>query len=109
MNTFFNTRLVRNTLVAFAAVSVLALPVAVMGSTSNVSIAYDKTELENAKGQKRLYEKLKYASEKLCGSTEERITGSLKGAHANSECYEGTLTAAVKRLDHPAITALHNN
>ena len=109
MKTTLNFRLVRNTLVTLAAVSVFALPMVAPASSKNVAIAYDKAELESPKGQKRLYAKLKNASLKLCGTSEERITGSLTGSIGNSECYEGTLAAAVKRLDHPEITALHNN
>lgn len=109
MKTILKTRSIRNTLMVLAAVSAITLPMMASASTANVSIAYDKSELESVKGQKRLYAKLKNASLELCGSTEERITGSLTGAVENTECYEGTLTAAVKRLDHPAITALHTN
>ena len=109
MKAIHKTRSIRNTLMALAAVSAMATPLMTTASTANVSIAYDKTDLESVKGQKRLYAKLKNASLKLCGSDEERITGSLTGAVENSECYNGTLTAAVKRLDHPAITALHTN
>ena len=109
MKTTLKTRSIRNTLMALAAVSAIALPMVATASTNNVAIAYDKTELESAKGQKRLYAKLKTASLKLCGTSEERITGYLMGSVANSDCYEGTLDAAVERLDHPAITALHIN
>ncbi|MFC1777874.1 UrcA family protein [Pseudomonadota bacterium] len=109
MKTTLNTRSILNTLMALAVVSAIALPMMATASTANVSIAYDKTELESVKGQKHLYAKLKDASLKLCGTSEERITGSLTESVENSECYEGTLTAAVKRLDHPAITALHTN
>ena len=109
MKAILKTRSIRNTIMAFAAVSAITLPMMATASTANVSIAYDKTELESAKGQKQLYAKLKDASLKLCGTSEERITGSLMGSVVNSECYEGTLTAAVQRLDHPAITALHTN
>lgn len=109
MKTILKTRSIRNTIIALAAVSAMALSMMATASTANVSISFDKTDLESAKGQKRLYTKLKNASVKLCGSSEERIAGSLTGAVENSECYYGTLTAAVKRLDHPAITALHTN
>jgi len=109
MKTILKTRSIRNTLMALAAVSAITLPMMATASSANVSIAYDKTELESVKGQKRLYAKLKDASLKLCGTSEERITGSLTGSVENSECYEGTLNAAVKRLDQPAITALHTN
>ena len=109
MKTTLKTRSVLNKLMAVAAVAALTLPMMATASTANVSIAYDKSELESVKGQKHVYAQLKNASLKLCGTTEERIAGTLTVAVENSECYEGTLTAAVKRLDHPAITALHTN
>lgn len=108
MKTLPNARSIRNTMMAVAAVSAMALPLLASASTSNISVAFDKTELESTKGQERLYAKMKNASRKLCGSSNIQVTGSLSTSTANDECFEGTLTAAVQRLDNPAITALHS-
>jgi UrcA family protein len=56
-----------------------------------------------------LYEQLKYESRRVCGSSNIRLTGSVERSVANDECYEGTLTAAVERVNDPAVTALHEN
>ena len=106
MKTLSKTHPVRNILVVVA-VSAVMLPVFVFAATPQVSITYDKTELQTVQGQERLYEEMKQASRKLCGSTNLYVTGTVTRTTANEECYVGTLTAAVERLDQPAITALH--
>lgn len=108
MKTLPNTHSIRNTLFAVAAVSAMALPSLAAASTSNISVAFDKTELNSAQGQERLYEKMKSASRKLCGSANIQVTGSVSKSVGNEQCYEGTLTAAVQRLDNDSITALHS-
>ena len=108
MKTTPNARSIRNTLMAAVAVSAMTLPLLASASASNISVAFDPSELNSAQGQERLYEKMKIASRKLCGSTSIQVTGSLSKSVGNSECYEGTLTAAVQRLDNDAITALHS-
>ena len=108
MKTTPNARSIRNTLMAAVAVSAMTLPLLASASASNISVAFDPSELNSAQGQERLYEKMKIASRKLCGSTSIQVTGSLSKSVGNSECYEGTLTAAVQRLNNDAITALHS-
>ena len=108
MKTFSNARSIRNTLMAVVAVSAMTLPLLASASISKISIAFDPTELNSAQGQERLYKKMKIASRKLCGSSNIQVTGSLRNSVGNSECYDGTLTAAVQRLDDDSITALHS-
>ncbi len=108
MKTPLNAQTFRKTFLAITVVSVMSLPLLASASTSNVSIAYYKTELAYAQGQARLYEKMKGASRKLCGSSNIQATGSLSRSVGNTKCYKGTLTAAVQRLDNDAITALHS-
>jgi len=103
-----NARSVRTTLIAVAAVSAMTLPLVASASASNVKITYDKTELESAEGQERLYEQLKTASRDICKLPHNNVIGPLTKPTLNAECYVGTLTAAVQRLDNTAITALHN-
>lgn len=105
MKTRIKSRLVRNTLIAIGA---MALPLMASAATSSISVAFDKTELDNAQGQVRVYEQMKSASRKLCGSTNIQFTGSLEKSIGNDDCYDGTLTAAVERLNNDAITALHS-
>ena len=106
MKSRINSRLVRNTLIAVAAT---ALPLLASASTSSISVAFDKTDLDNARGQARVYEEMKSASRKLCGSSDRWTSGSLSQSVKVEECYSGTLTAAVQRLDNDAITALHSD
>lgn len=54
-----------------------------------------------------LYARIKTASRKLCGDPSLFLTGSVKRTAQIRDCYEGTLTAAVERLDNPGVSALH--
>jgi UrcA family protein len=105
MTTLLNAR---NTLLAVAVVSAMTLPLIASASTSNISVAFNKAELDSSQGQERLYARMKNASRQLCGSSNIQLTGSVDKTIANTECYDGTLTAAVHRLDNDAITALHS-
>ena len=107
MKTSLDTRLIRTTFLAFAAMSVMALPMLASASTSSISISFDRSELDNARGQERIYEEMKSASRKLCGSTDVRMSGSLSQSAKNEKCYTGTLTAVVQRLDNDSVTSLH--
>ena len=112
MKTLLTARSIRNTMMTFAAVSAMALPLLTSASVSNnnvaVRVVYDKSDLDRTKGTEELYVKLQNASRKICGSTRLIATGSLRRSAGNKECYNGTLTAAVERLDNAAVTALHN-
>jgi len=107
MKSSLKTRSIRDSIMLVAAVSALALPLFASAATKNISVAYDKTELDSTHGQQQLYDRMKNASAKLCGSTSIQITGSLSTVTGNEACYNGTLTAAVERLDNDDITALH--
>ena len=107
MKTPFDTRLIRNTLFAFAAVSAMALPLVASASNASITISFDRSELDTAIGQERIYDEMKTASRELCGSTEIRLVGSLSQSAKNEKCYAGTLTAVVQRLDNDSVTALH--
>lgn len=98
------SQLIRNTLIAVTAMS---LPVLASASQSNISVSFNKSELQSTQGQERVYQQMKTASRKLCGTSNVHLTGSVEESVSNDECYDGTLTAAVQRLDNKAITALH--
>ncbi len=104
MKTRINARLIRNTLIAITAMS---LPMLASASQSNISVSFNKSELQSTQGQERVYQQMKTASRKLCGTSNLHLTGSIEASVGNDECYNGTLTAAVQRLDNEAITALH--
>ena len=103
MKTRINSRTIRNTLIAITA---MTLPL--MASASpNISVSFVKSDLQSTQGQQRIYQQMKTASRDLCGDTSIKLTGSLETSVGNDDCYEGTLTAAVKRLDNNAISELH--
>lgn len=54
-----------------------------------------------------LYTRIKTESRKLCGDPSLFLTGSVKRSAQIRDCYEGTLSAAVARLDNPRVSALH--
>ena len=109
MKTPHNSRSIRNTVFAFAAAAALVSPFAAPASTSSITIAFDKSELDSEQGQVRIYDEMKSASRKLCGSTDVRSSGSLSQSAKNEKCYTGTLTAVVDRLGNDSVTALHTH
>lgn len=109
-----NSSSIKRTIVSAIAVSLIALPMlAAAGSTdsskSQSSIFYSKDNLDNRTDQEILYARLQDASRDMCGTNNLQVTGSIERSKRNDECYEGTLTAAVERLDNPGVTALHVN
>jgi UrcA family protein len=106
MKTFLNAVSVRKALMAITVVTAMTLPLLASASVPSISVTFDKRDLKTAQGVKHIYAHMRDAARDLCGSSNIR---SLKLARANAECYEGTLTAAVERLDVPEITALHVN
>jgi UrcA family protein len=108
MKSFLKYRSIRNSLLTTAAVTAMTLPLLASASIPNIAVSYDQAELNSKIGQQRIYNQLKSASRRLCGSTDIRLVGSLRRSNGNEQCYEGTLTAAVQRLDNDGITALHN-
>lgn len=106
MKTLFNALSIRNPLMVLSAVTAMALPM-LASAYPNVTVSYSQAELKSAQGRQNVYERIQEASRDLCGSSNVRLASSMIRATARTECYEGTLTAAVERLDVPSITALH--
>jgi UrcA family protein len=111
MKTLPKTHSIRNTLIVAAAITMMTLPLLASASASNsspnIKVVYHPSELGTAWGRENIYERLQTAARKICGSTNIRTAGSRAMAAANEECYEGTLAAAVQRLDEAAISELH--
>ena len=108
------TKLTTRTIVSIIAVIAISMPLlasaaAAQTGNSKSSIFYSKQNLNAAGNQEILYEKLKDASRDMCGSSNLHFTGSIERSIGNDDCYEGTLTAAVERLDNPQVTAIHNS
>ena len=107
MNTKFNVKTIKQTFVSAIAIALITLPLLASAADSKSGIFYTKQNPENSTDQEILYAKLKDASRDICGSTNLHVTGSVERVSANDECYEGTLTAAVERLDNEAVKELH--
>mgnify|MGYP006314417571 FL=1 len=106
--------LIKNSLLLVAAVSAVAIPLFASAAVESeversTTIFYDRSAHAAANGPEALYGRLKTASRKMCGSDDLLVTGSIRRVAGNAACYEGTLDAAVKRLDDPAVTALHRS
>jgi len=106
MNTKLNGT-IKQSIVSAIAISLISLPLLASASEKSAEIFYNKQDLQNSTSQELLYSKLKDASQEICGSTNLQVTGSVERVSANEECYEGTLNAAVARLNNPRITELH--
>lgn len=104
--------LLKKSLLMAAAVAAVTVPMLLSaavkhGTDAATVISYETGDAGQVQNPERLYQKLKAVSRDMCGSTSPRITASLRLAAANKACYEGTLEAAVKRLDDPKVSALH--
>jgi len=112
VNKLLTARSIRNTLLSVAAVTAITFPL--FASASSSDTADGNTSLLNAEKKQvvsddpaSLYARLENASRNMCGSSSVSATGSVRRSTANAECYDGTLTAAVERLDNPDVSALH--
>jgi UrcA family protein len=100
---------IKKTLLMTAAIAALAVPLFASAGTTDgaTSICYDRGSADVVRSPERLYERIKAVSRKMCGSTDLFITGSVRRVADHKACYEGTLEAAIQRLDDPAVSTLH--
>jgi UrcA family protein len=73
------------------------------GQVSTV-VKYGDLDLSQSADTQRLYARLKYASQQVCGSYDTR---DLRMQRLHDACYEGALNRSVERVNEPALTALH--
>jgi UrcA family protein len=114
VNTNSTARTVRNSILSLATVVAFSLPLAVSaGATDsadgNRSLLNSEWKLEVSNEPEAVYGKLKSQSHEVCGSSSRYITGDLRRVAQIDECYQGTLEAAVLRLDNAEVIALHQN
>jgi len=114
VNTNSTARIVRNSIISLAAVAAISLPLVVSaGSTDsaegNRSLLNSEWKLEVSNQPDAVYGKLQDQSHEVCGSSSRQITGDLRRSAEIDECYDGTLEAAVLRLDNAEVIALHQN
>ncbi len=72
-----------------------------------ISVGYSAEDLETQKGVENVYRKLRKASRRVCG-----IDGgflNLSEKTLAKKCVDDTLASAVKKIDRPMLTALHDS
>ena len=112
MNTTISFRKPPQFLLALVAAATASLPVI---SSAAVDTASDgHRSLLNAEKRPvvydepdELYTRLRVLSRDMCGSSDLRITGNVRRSAQVEQCYEETLSAAVRRLDNPEVMELH--
>ena len=114
MNTTSTARIVRNSIFSLAAVVAISLPLAVSANSTdsaegNRSLLNSEWKLEVSNEPEAVYGKLQDKSHEVCGLSSRQITGDLRRSAEIDECYEGTLDAAVLRMDNAEVIALHQN
>lgn len=111
MNESYTIERLRKPLLTLATLTVVAFPL--LASAGSARDAACKDSLFAARSSSAvdvpavLYTRIKTESRKLCGDPSLYLTGSLKRSAQIRDCYEGTLTAAVERLDDPRVSALY--
>ena len=108
MNTNFNAKNVRQAFVSAIAISLISLPLLTSAAGNGSGFFGGKNNQGKTTDYEAIYTELQVASRKMCGSSNLQLTGSVERVMANKECYEGTLTAAVERLNNSELQELHN-
>lgn len=107
MNTNFNAKNVKQAFVSAIAISLISLPLLTLAAGDNSEFFGNKKNQVKATDYEAKYTELQIASRKMCGSSNLQLTGSVERVMANKECYEGTLAAAVERLNNSEVQELH--
>lgn len=72
-----------------------------------ISVGYAAEDLKTQKGAENVYRKLRKASRRVCG-----IDGgflNLREKTLAQKCVDETLASAVRKIDRPMLTALHDS
>ena len=64
--------------------------------------------IKNEAGARVLYQRLKDATEEVCGMESYQRDRSLSRYNSAKECYTETLTQAVNRIDSELLTDIHS-
>lgn len=97
----------KNTIVSAIAISLITLPLLSSAADNNSDLFSSQVSRTSTSDEEVLYERLQDASREICGSSNLQVTGSVERVMANDDCYEGTLTAAVERLNDSKVKELH--
>lgn len=74
-----------------------------------VRVSYNDLNIHSPDGAKRLYARLKRASEIVCGVDSYLRVGSLRRVMKSKQCYRETLDRTVERINIEALERLHNS
>ena len=103
---------VKKTILMMVAIGTVAIPLFVSAAIKHdagqtTTVIYAPGVKGAAQTPQDLYKRLKNAARKMCGSNDIVLTGSIERVAGNESCYEGTLDAAVRRLNDPEVNELH--
>lgn len=107
MNTKLTAKTFKKIVVSAIAVSLISIPMLSSAADKSSDFFSSQQLRSNTTEEEIVYARLKDASRDICGSSSLRATGSVERVVANEECYEGTLTAAVERLNDSKVKELH--
>ena len=100
-------------LVATFVVIVLGGPAVVLAGApsyiedAKATVSYADLNLENEEGVRVLYQRLQYASKRVCGGGSLRHGGSIIMKSSRLQCYCETLSNAVRKFDNADLTHIH--
>lgn len=70
----------------------------------SITVSFADLDLGSAQGAQTLYDRLRSAARRVCGKADLR---DIAGAERVKRCRSEALDAAVVKIDHPRLTALH--
>jgi UrcA family protein len=73
-----------------------------------VKVQYADLNIQNEAGARVLYQRLKNATEEVCGVQSYQRDRSLTRFNSAKECYSETLTQAVNRIDSDLLKDIHS-
>jgi len=101
-------------LVATFVVIVLSGPAVVQAADTishvevdKAGVSYADLNLESEEGVRVLYQRLRYASKKVCGGESLRHGGSIIMKSSRLQCYREALSNAVDKFDNADLTRIH--
>ena len=76
---------------------------------SGIKVSFADLNISSKQGINTLYKRLQNASEEVCGPLTYLEAGNLSLLTQNKQCYQETLSSAVKKVGSDALTELHNS
>lgn len=73
-----------------------------------IKVSYEDLNIDNDKGVRVLYRRLKDASAEVCGYARYKSQRPVLRDIESKLCYQKTLTKAVQQIDHDKLNELHS-